>query len=93
VKLLTLLFAFIWIRATFPRLRIDQLTRLAWKFLVPLALLNLAVAAFWARTEHLGIGLQIVRWIVAVVLVVGPFVILGRKLSSGVGPRTYRYAA
>ena len=37
-KLLALLLGFIWIRATLPRLRIDQLTRLAWKFLVPLAL-------------------------------------------------------
>jgi len=39
-KLLVLLLFFIWIRGTFPRLRIDQLTRLAWKFLVPLALVN-----------------------------------------------------
>jgi len=48
VKLLTLLLAFIWIRATFPRLRIDQLTRFAWKFLVPLALIDLGVAALTA---------------------------------------------
>ena len=49
-KLLVLLFGFIWIRATLPRLRIDQLTRLAWKFLVPLALVNLGTAAFWTLT-------------------------------------------
>ena len=34
---------FIWVRATFPRLRIDQLMALAWKFLLPLSLINLAV--------------------------------------------------
>jgi NADH-quinone oxidoreductase subunit H len=91
-KLLALLLAFVWIRATFPRLRIDQLTRLAWKFLVPLALLNLAVAGFWARTQDWTGALQLARWLLALGAVVGPFVLLGRKLSRGVGPRTYRYA-
>jgi NADH-quinone oxidoreductase subunit H len=91
-KLLGLLFAFIWIRATFPRLRIDQLTRLAWKFLVPLALINLATTAFWVRTFEWNGPLQLVRWVIAIVLIVGPFVLIGRKLTSGLAPRTYRYA-
>jgi NADH-quinone oxidoreductase subunit H len=91
-KLLGLLFVFIWIRATFPRLRMDQLTRLAWKFLVPLALINLGTAAFWSLTAGWSPALQLVRWAVAVTLVIGPFVLLGRKLSAGVAPRTYRYA-
>jgi NADH-quinone oxidoreductase subunit H len=92
VKLLALLLGFIWIRATFPRLRIDQLTRLAWKFLVPLALINLGTAAFWALTAGWTGGLYAVRWLVALALVVGPFVVMGRRLSAGVAPRTYRYA-
>ena len=92
LKLLTLLSAFIWIRATFPRLRIDQLTRFAWKFLVPLALLNLGTAAFWALTAHWTGAMQLVRWAIGIALVVAPFVLIGRKLSSGVRPRTYRYA-
>src|SRR5688572_12280402 len=92
IKLLGLLFAFIWIRATFPRLRIDQLTRLAWKFLVPLALINLGTAAFWSLSTQWSGALQIARWLVAIVLVVAPFVIMGRKLSAGIAPRTYRYA-
>jgi NADH-quinone oxidoreductase subunit H len=92
-KLLTLLFGFIWIRATFPRLRIDQLTRLAWKFLVPLALINIATAAFWARTGDWAGALQIARWAVAITMVVVPFVLIGRRLSAGIAPRTYRYAA
>ncbi|HUR59763.1 MAG TPA: NADH-quinone oxidoreductase subunit NuoH [Opitutaceae bacterium] len=93
VKLLTLLLAFIWIRATFPRLRIDQLTRLSWKFLVPLALLNLGTAAFWSLTYQWTGALQLARWALAIALVVGPFVLMGRKLSAGVAPRTYRYAS
>ncbi len=91
-KVVTLLLGFIWIRSTFPRLRMDQLTRLAWKFLVPLALINLGTAAFWSLTTGWTGALQLVRWAVAVALVVGPFVGLGRTLSAGVAPRTYRYA-
>ena len=93
VKLIALLLGFIWIRATFPRLRMDQLTRFAWKFLVPLALINVGTAAFWSLTSGWAGPLQLVRWAVCVALVVVPFVLMGRKLSAGVAPRTYRYAA
>ena len=45
IKLVGFLFFYIWIRATFPRLRYDQLMGLGWKVLLPLALVNLAVTA------------------------------------------------
>ncbi len=38
LKVAALLFVFIWIRATLPRFRYDQLMRFGWKFLIPLAL-------------------------------------------------------
>jgi len=91
-KLIALLLGFIWIRATFPRLRMDQLTRFAWKFLVPLALINVGNAAFWSLSFHWSAPLQVLRWAISMVLVVGPFLVMGRKLSSGVAPRVYRYA-
>ena len=91
-KLLGLLFVFIWIRATFPRLRIDQLTRLAWKFLVPLALVNLGTAAFWSLSAGWTGPLAFARWVIGGALVAVPFLVLGRQLSAGLGPRTYRYA-
>ncbi len=39
----TILFAFIWIRGTLPRFRYDQLMGFAWKFLFPVALVNLLI--------------------------------------------------
>ncbi len=92
-KLIGLIVFFIWIRGTLLRLRIDQLTRLAWQFLVPLALINLANAGFWALTAGWSGPGQLLRWGVSAAIVIVPFLLLGRRLNSGRGPRTYRYAA
>ena len=43
IKSFVFLYIFIWIRATLPRYRYDQLMRLGWKVLIPLAILNLIV--------------------------------------------------
>ncbi|MGZ4373648.1 MAG: complex I subunit 1/NuoH family protein, partial [Gaiellaceae bacterium] len=45
VKVLLFITFFIWIRATLPRLRYDQLMSFGWKILLPLATLNLLVTA------------------------------------------------
>jgi len=45
LKTFGLLYLFIWIRATFPRYRYDQLMRLGWKVLLPLAIANIIVTA------------------------------------------------
>jgi NADH-quinone oxidoreductase subunit H len=45
VKMLAFVFFFIWVRATLPRLRYDQLMALGWKVFLPLATLNALVTA------------------------------------------------
>ncbi len=46
VKMSVLLGVFMWIRATLPRLRADQLMRFAWLFLIPLTLVNILITGF-----------------------------------------------
>lgn len=89
-KLLTLIFTFIWVRGTYPRLRMDQLMGLAWKFMLPMTLINLIIAGAW---RFLPGGLA-VRWGVCALMVVIPFLLLSRGLRSGnrLQTRTYRYA-
>ena len=43
IKSFLFLYFFIWIRATLPRYRYDQLMRLGWKVLIPLGIVNLVV--------------------------------------------------
>ncbi len=52
VKVGAMVFVMIWIRAALPRLRYDQLMMFCWKFLIPLALLNIMAVGgllLWAR--------------------------------------------
>ena len=54
IKTGIVVFLFIWIRATYPRLRIDQIMAFSWKFLLPLSLINLVaitLEVFFLRDE------------------------------------------
>lgn len=88
-KLMTLVFIFIWIRGTLPRLRMDQLMNFAWKFMIPMALINVLVAGVW---HFMGAG--VARWVVCALLIIGPYFLLGRGLMENkhLGKRTYRFA-
>ncbi len=92
-KLIVMVVFFIWIRGTLLRLRIDQLTRLAWQLLVPLALINVANAAFWTLTAHVSPVMDIARWPISAAIIFVPFLVIARRLNKGRAPRTYRYAS
>jgi NADH-quinone oxidoreductase subunit H len=46
-KLFLIIFFMMWFRWTFPRLRIDQLLKLEWKYLLPLSIVNLVIVALF----------------------------------------------
>ena len=46
-KVYFLIFCCMWIRATYPRYRYDQLMRLGWKVFLPLTLVNVVVTGIW----------------------------------------------
>ena len=73
---------FIWFRATFPRLRIDQIMSLAWKGLFELSLINLLVIALtmaiWPDpTSNQLIIMTVINWVVFL----GSIYIFGKILS------------
>lgn len=63
LKVGAFIFCYIWFRSTFPRYRFDQLMNLGWKWLIPLALVNLMVVAgcMLADPAHLR-GLRGLGW-------------------------------
>jgi len=46
-KVFCFLFLYIWVRGTLPRFRYDQLMGFGWKFLMPLAVLNILATSLW----------------------------------------------
>ncbi len=51
-KVFLLIYVMMWIRWTLPRLRVDQLMELCWKYLTPIALFNLIGASVWVLLLH-----------------------------------------
>ena len=88
-KLMMSIFVFIWMRGTLPRLRQDQLMNFAWKFVLPLTLLNMMVTALW---RFMGEGWA--RWGVCSAILIAAYILMGRvgMYKEHFGPRRYRYA-
>ena len=84
-KCVAVVFLFWWVRGTFPRIRIDHLLALAWKFLVPLALVNLMIVGLVDKLVEGAVLTAVVLLGANVVVAVIVLVILsmvGRKTRS-----------
>ncbi|MDP2952684.1 MAG: NADH-quinone oxidoreductase subunit NuoH [Chloroflexota bacterium] len=87
IKVLAVFFLFLWTRATLPRLRVDQLMGLAWKFLFPLALLNILITGleitFWSQVPDVLLVLVNIALAAAlIVLLARLFAPRGEKVVS-----------
>ena len=84
-----LLFVFIWIRGTLPRIRVDQVMNFAWKFMLPMAFTCLIAAGIWHYQ-----GRRLAGYLWSLGLIVAVYLMLSRFLDTGkkFAPRTYRFA-
>jgi NADH-quinone oxidoreductase subunit H len=62
-KVLTFLYVFIWVRATFPRYRYDQLMNVGWRWMIPLALANMIVTAILRYLLSSSVAATPVAWL------------------------------
>ena len=83
-KTFGLIFVMIWFRATFPRFRVDQLMGFAWKFLLPLTLVNILVTGLCQFIKP-GAG-----WLFSILIFVVSFWVLV-KLNRSFVPEKRHY--
>src|SRR5713101_5972624 len=88
-KLSILLFVYIWIRATLPRTRVDQVMNFAWKFMLPMAFTCVIAAAVW---HYAGRGLPGWLWSLGVIAVVYFTLSILLDTRKKFARRTYRFA-
>src|ERR1700751_716743 len=89
LKLSALLFVYIWLRATLPRTRTDQMMNVAWKFMLPMAFTCVIAAAGW---HYAGRGLRGWLWSLFVVVVVYTALSILLDTRRKFARRVYRFA-
>ena len=87
IKVFAVFALIIWVRSTLPRLRIDQVMGFAWKFLLPLALINLLVTGIqvviWPNlSQWVIVGINIVITAILIVLFSRFFRLRGDKVEA-----------
>ncbi len=89
IKVFIGIFLFVWIRSTYPRLRLDQIMAVCWKFLMPLSIINLAAVVlevFFLRDANGSLSTADL-WIMAginIVLAAGSILFFGRFIKEKV---------
>lgn len=97
LKTMAVVFLFIWVRATYPRLRIDQIMAFSWKFLLPLSLINLlavALEVFFFR-DSVGVLTTADLWLMAAINIPVALIsiwLLGNLIREKVKPVRIRLA-
>src|SRR5438309_4199925 len=89
LKLSALLFVYIWLRATLPRMRVDQMMNVAWKFMLPMAFTCVIAAAVW---HYAGRGLRGWLWSLFVIVVVYSALSILLDTRRKFARRVYRFA-
>ncbi len=84
-KTMGLIFIMVWFRGTLPRFRVDQLMGFAWKFLLPLSLINIFAAGLWYHLPN-----TVTRISVTSILLIFSFWIFS-KINSGYRPDKRQY--
>jgi len=93
VKIFAIIAVMIWLRGTLPRLRVDQLMGFAWKFMLPLSILNILVAGFAWHAEQLdNTFITVITWVISLALLYGAASGLNQLNRGKVRPREYKYA-
>ena len=89
LKLSVLLFVFIWLRGTLPRIRIDQMMSFAWKFMLPMTVVCILAVA---TGHYTGGGIR--GWIssLVVITVAAPLLTLLLKTRQNLSTRIYHFA-
>jgi NADH-quinone oxidoreductase subunit H len=94
IKVLILLFIFVWVRATLPRLRYDQLMELGWKRMIPAALAMLMIVAGF--DVSVGYGVMAIGLSVLALLLLSRAIDVGREareVEEGAPEGHYREAS
>jgi len=89
LKLGALIFTFIWIRGTLPRMRVDQVMGFAWKFVLPMAFTCIIAAAVWHYEAR-----RLAGWLWSLGIILAAYFALSQLLDTRrkFAPRTYRFA-
>ena len=92
-KIFALIAVMIWLRGTLPRLRVDQLMAFAWKFLLPLSILNILVAGFALHAQQqANTIMKVAIWVVSLAILYMAAKGLDQLNRAKVRPRDYKYA-